>query len=390
MRTHTAGLSGMVALAVGVAAAPASAMELAVPRQVSFAAASAAVLLAVLIGIVAALAWVRRRGRAPAADRDTAALQRDGERFAHALIEHTSDLISILNADGTVRFASASHERVMGWRPEELVGRNAFELIHPDDQADILAAFAEGMAAGGAPVSREFRFRHKDGSWRVVESVAKAALDDPVVSGAVINSRDVTARRQIEEALRDSTRSLELLLGQLPAVVWMVDRELRITAMSGAALRRLELDPQDAIGAAVAGYFGTGAAPPAPAAAHRQALNGMPQDYELTWLGRHFLNHLEPLRDASGEIVGVIGVGQDVTERRRAEGDKAALLDVAHDIAGRLELADVLACVSARLVAMVPCEGVAVLRYDATIDADRLIAHAGEPSWLAEAARDLT
>ena len=326
MRTHTTGLSGIVALAVGVATAPASAMELTVPRYVSLASAAAAVLLAALIGIVAALAWMRRRGRAPAPDRDTAAMQRDSERFAHALIEHTSDLISILNADGTVRFASASHERVMGWRPEELVGRNAFQLVHPDDQADILAAFAKGMAPGEAPVSREFRFRHKDGSWRVVESVAKAALDDPVVAGAVINSRDVTARRQTEEALRDSTRSLELLLGQLPAVVWMVDRELRITAMSGAALRRLALDPQDAIGASVAAYFGTDAAQLAPVVAHRQALNGTPQDYELSWLGRHFLNHLEPLRDASGDIVGVIGVGAGrhrAAARRRRQGGAA-------------------------------------------------------------------
>src|SRR5262249_42330206 len=160
-------------------------------------------------------------------------------------------------------------------------------------------------------------------------------------------------------------------------------------ATSGVALRRLGLQPQDAIGRTVAEYFGSDDPQLTPVMAHRQALAGAPQDYELTWLGRHFLNHVEPLREPGGDIVGVIGVAHDVTERRRAERDKAALLDVAHDIAGRLELADVLTCVGARTLAMVPCDGVAVLRYDPAIDADRLIAQVGEPRWLAAAARDL-
>jgi PAS domain S-box-containing protein len=120
------------------------------------------------------------------------------ERFTQALLEHSSDLLAILNPDGTVRFASPSHERVLGYGAGELVGRNAFDLVHPDDRAPLLGAFTEGLSAGGPAQSREFRFLHKDGSWRVVEALAMAALDDPVIAGAVISTRDITERRRAE------------------------------------------------------------------------------------------------------------------------------------------------------------------------------------------------
>src|SRR6185369_2924969 len=124
---------------------------------------------------------------------------RDSERFAHALLEHSSDLIAILNRDGTIRFASPSHETILGYVPSELIGRNAFDFVHPDDMPSLLQNFTQGMAAGSSALAQEFRFRHWDGTWRSLESIAKNALDDPAIAGAVINSRDVTARRQAED-----------------------------------------------------------------------------------------------------------------------------------------------------------------------------------------------
>jgi PAS domain S-box-containing protein len=153
--------------------------------------AAAALLFAVLVAV--------RFRRLATAARQAEARLRDNQRLTQALMDHSSDLISILDVDGTIRYASASHARVLGYDPTELLGLNAFALVHPDDQPPLRAAFAQGFAASGIAVSREFRYRHKDGSWRVVEAVARSAFDDPVIAGTVVYSRDVTARRHAED-----------------------------------------------------------------------------------------------------------------------------------------------------------------------------------------------
>jgi PAS domain S-box-containing protein len=387
MRSDSSSLAGTVALAAGAAVVCGSVAGLSATTGALLAAAGAM--------LVGGAGFLRRRLRIdglPAEDAPrphSEAQRRDRERFAQALIEHSSDLIAILNADGTVRVASPSHQRVLGYAPAELVGRNAFDLVHPDDQAALRTAFTRNLRTG-EPASREFRFRHRDGSWRMVESVAQGAFDDPDIAGAVINSRDVTERRRTEDALRESTRWLELLLSQLPAALWTVDRDLCFTAAAGTGLRRLGLSPDAALGQSVARYFGGDDPNFLPLAAHRKALAGAPQDYEFSWQTRHFLTHLEPLRDQSGETVGVVGVAHDVTEWRRAAGDKAVLLEVAHDIAGRLELDDVLQLVGARTVGVLPCDGVAIFRYDPASESIRLISHIGLPPALYEAARELS
>lgn len=126
---------------------------------------------------------------------------REEEKF-RALIEHSTDLVSILDANGIVRYASPSHERWVGWRPEELTGRSAFEFVHPDDLPSLAATFATGIGAPGFTATREFRYRTRDGGWRVLEGRAMSLLDDPVIQGAVVNLRDVTERRQVEIELR--------------------------------------------------------------------------------------------------------------------------------------------------------------------------------------------
>jgi two-component system, cell cycle sensor histidine kinase and response regulator CckA len=129
------------------------------------------------------------------------ALERREEHY-RSLIEHSLDLISILNVDGTIRYVSPSHERVLGYRLDELVGQNVFTFLHPDDLAGIKESFVRGDGAA----SSESRFRHKDGSWRMLESFGRNLSHVPGVSGLVVNSRDVTDRKRLEEQLHHSQR----------------------------------------------------------------------------------------------------------------------------------------------------------------------------------------
>ena len=121
------------------------------------------------------------------------------ERRFRSLTEHASDIITILSRDGIFQYNSHSTKRVLGYEPEELVGQSAFALIHPDDLPQVLLTFEQGIQHPELTVTAEFRFRHRDGSWRDLEAVGQSRLGDPEISGVVINSRDVTKRKRIEQ-----------------------------------------------------------------------------------------------------------------------------------------------------------------------------------------------
>ena len=145
--------------------------------------------------LVRSIRYATERGRA------VEALERREEHY-RSLIENSLDLISILNVDGTIRYASPSHERVLGYSLDELVGQNALAFVHPDD----LSRVRDALVRVDNPATLEFHFRHKDGSWHVIESFGRNLSHLPGVSGVVVNSRDITERRRLEEQLHHSQR----------------------------------------------------------------------------------------------------------------------------------------------------------------------------------------
>jgi two-component system cell cycle sensor histidine kinase/response regulator CckA len=120
------------------------------------------------------------------------------------LVQNSSDALVMLNADASIRFASETSARLLGYTAAERIGQSAFELLHPDDAVATRASFAECVRHAGVPFPLEYRLRHKDGSWRHIESTIVNRLEDPAVAAIVVNYRDVTDRRAAEEALRRS------------------------------------------------------------------------------------------------------------------------------------------------------------------------------------------
>src|SRR5919112_2765354 len=127
---------------------------------------------------------------------------KESEECFRSLVRYSSDIITILEADGTVRYVSPAVERVMGYKPEEQVGTSAFGSVHPDDREQALDIFAEVLKEPGLHPPLAFRVPHRDGSWRNLEHVANNMLDDPAVRSVVVTSRDITERKALEEQLR--------------------------------------------------------------------------------------------------------------------------------------------------------------------------------------------
>jgi PAS domain S-box-containing protein len=177
-------------------------------------------------------------GRVVERERARDALRSREEHF-RSLIENASDIITILDPEGRIRYESPSVERLLGYKPEELIGKNIFEFVREDDLPKVVPAFTEATRHFNAARSVEFHFRHKDESWCVLEAICKALVDDSGVSGVVINSRDISERRQLEEQLRQSQK-MEAV-GRLAGGV-AHDFNNLLTAISGYSelmLRRL-------------------------------------------------------------------------------------------------------------------------------------------------------
>jgi PAS domain S-box-containing protein len=126
---------------------------------------------------------------------------RDSEEQFKALVQNSSDMIAVLEADGTIRYISPTSLRLSGYSPEELTGRNVFEFMHEEDMAKLvteLASVAENTNTGDPTLHR---FRTKQGEWIWLESKGMNMMNNNTIGGIIINARDVTERKRLEERL---------------------------------------------------------------------------------------------------------------------------------------------------------------------------------------------
>lgn len=161
----------------------------------------------------------------------THTLRTSQERFK-ALIEKSSDYITVVNAQAIATFESPAVENLTGYKPEELVGRDALEHIHPDDLEATGAALAAGFAEPGVQKSAVYRMKHKNGTYRIYESTGRAVANAMGELEAIINTRDVTEREMTLAALKESEARQRKaagiqrdLLNALPAHVAFLDHE---------------------------------------------------------------------------------------------------------------------------------------------------------------------
>jgi PAS domain S-box-containing protein len=131
---------------------------------------------------------------------------RDSEARFRALIESSFEITAITDGDGLIRYVSPTVHRILGYEPHELEGSTFAEFVHQDDLAELQESFALAVAQMGEVQLRESRARHKDGTFRLMDSVCLNRLDDPAIRGMVFHVRDVTSRRALEARLRQSER----------------------------------------------------------------------------------------------------------------------------------------------------------------------------------------
>ena len=111
-----------------------------------------------------------------------------------AITENMLDVVSVLDAEGRTTFISPSVKTVLGYSVEERIGKKSFDLVHPDDLKALMLKFSAGLQGVAKTETTQYRFKHKNGSWVHLESTARNLMQDPLVNGVIVHSRDVSDR----------------------------------------------------------------------------------------------------------------------------------------------------------------------------------------------------
>lgn len=136
------------------------------------------------------------------------ALRQSEERF-RSLVQNASDIIAVMAADGIVGYTSLSLKNILGYEPEDWLGKKVFEFVHPDDLARAESLLTEALHCSAINITSEFRLQRADGSWRDFEVVVNNLLAESSVAGIVTTCHDITERKRAEEELQKAKESAE-------------------------------------------------------------------------------------------------------------------------------------------------------------------------------------
>jgi len=246
------------------------------------------------------------------------------------ITDNMVDMVGQFDGQAVFHYASPSYERILGYRPEELVGRSALEMLHPDDHDEAIRTIAAMLRTGVGSV--QFRYRHKDGSYRWIESTGRNIVNDgDQVLGSILGSRDITERKRAEEALQKSEEMTRNVLDNVDQGFIVVDREYRILTANRAYCAQIDVACDQAIGKRCYEVSHRINRPCHEAgedcAVRRAFASGEPcianhTHHDLDGQMLYVETRAFPLRDESGAITSVIESVTNMTEKHLLEQER--------------------------------------------------------------------
>jgi PAS domain S-box-containing protein len=172
----------------------------------------------------------------------------ESEKWYRTLIRSSSDIVFVLDEARIVCYMSPSVERILGYKPEDMVDKNGFSYYHPDDIPALHAAFVNVTQYAAGTATAVSRALHKNGSVVYLEVVGTNLLDDPQIRGVVGNCRDITERIIAEKALEESEERFHSLFDNLTVGIAMIDTKCQVLAVNKTACRFLDYSQEELIG----------------------------------------------------------------------------------------------------------------------------------------------
>ncbi len=175
----------------------------------------------------------------------------ESEAYFRALSENSAEGVAILDVDGKFTYVARTVERILGYNPQDVTGRYAFEIIHPEDLPAAQAVFEECVQEADRLLQMEYRARHVDGTWRQLEITMKNLLNEPAVRGVVANFRDITERRQAVEALAQREAYFRALIENSAEGIVILDEQGMMRYVAPAEEKLTGYNPEEAVGQSV-------------------------------------------------------------------------------------------------------------------------------------------
>jgi PAS domain S-box-containing protein len=284
----------------------------------------------------------------------TMALQ-ENETSLRRITDNMYDVITQMGADGTILYASPSHQWVLGMDPAEALGKLIFESLHPDDMAEALTIFSQAVSEGVRPKSFALRYRHANGKYLWMECVSTILRDEQGdFSGAILSSRDISERKRMEAELSASEQRYRMLAENASDVIWSADMNLQMNYVSPAAEKLFGYSVEEVL----AQNIMQGMTPESAAYAlsffsqimmevetgPREPLRGASRALELEWIRKDGSTvwteaKVSFLLDEQDKPVGLLGVTRDITERRQVEEARQKALAYEYETRRANELA---------------------------------------------------
>jgi diguanylate cyclase (GGDEF)-like protein/PAS domain S-box-containing protein len=255
------------------------------------------------------------------------------EQQFRALVEHSLDIIVILNLEGIVTYINPAIERALGFKVEERIGKSTLEVIHPDDLKYLADKVIILFTDTNAPVVQfEVRLRHKDGSWRTFEAVGSNLVHNNVVEAVIVNYRDITKRKQAEsqreamlETIRQGEEKYRTILENIEEGYFEVDLNGNFTFYNDSMSRLIGCTKEELLGMNHRQFTNEETAKEVFHAFNKVYNTGEPSK-GLDWQiirkngGEGYIEASVTLqKDSSGKPTGFKGMIRDITERKRTE-----------------------------------------------------------------------
>ena len=254
---------------------------------------------------------------------------RESDKRFRSLIENSSDAITLISAEGTVSYAGPSLLQVVGYTSEEMINKNLFQLVHPDDRPLTEDLFVELMKRPRHVITMQFRMLHKDGSWRWMEGIANNLVTEPSIKAVVFNFRDITERKKSNEALAEEKERLLVTLRSIGEGVITTDTQGRVVLMNRSAEKTIHTTQEEAFGRPIQQILRLASAKtdeiieyPVEKVLQTKRIADA-TDHVLilphTNEKRIITDNAAPIQDKQGNLLGVVVVFRDTTDRLKIE-----------------------------------------------------------------------